>query len=96
MLGFEPKLSDSQSKNLGNILQEITENFGLHRSNVQCKQHMYILLYFTIVFLSSYSKAKTVLGMLYEVVVATSAMICKKGFALHTGARAIPPTLLDT
>ena len=28
--------------------------------------------------------------------VATSAMICKKGFAPHTGARAIPPTLLDT
>ena len=25
-----------------------------------------------------------------------SAMICKKGFAPHTGARAIPPTLLDT
>ena len=32
----------------------------------------------------------------YEVVVATSAIICKKGFAPHTGARAIPPTLLDT
>ena len=32
----------------------------------------------------------------YEVVVATSAMTCKKGFAPHTGARAIPPTLLDT
>ena len=29
----------------------------------------------------------------YEVVVATSAMTCKKGFAPHTGARAIPPTL---
>ena len=26
----------------------------------------------------------------YEVVVATSAIICKKGFAPHTGARAIP------
>ena len=32
----------------------------------------------------------------YEVVVATSAMVCKKGFAPHTGARAIPPILLDT
>ena len=28
--------------------------------------------------------------------VATSAIICKKGFAPHTVARAIPPTLLDT
>ena len=67
MLGFEPKLSDSQSKNLGNILQEATENFGLHSSNVQCKRHMYILLKYytiTIVFLSSYNKAKTVFGML--------------------------------
>ena len=34
--------------------------------------------------------------LLCEVVVATSAMICKKGFAPHTGACAIPPTLLDT
>ena len=32
----------------------------------------------------------------FKVVVATSAIICKKGFAPHTGARAIPPTLLDT
>ena len=28
----------------------------------------------------------------YEIVVATSPLICKKGFAPHTGARAIPPT----
>ena len=30
--------------------------------------------------------------LFYEVVVATSAIICKKGFAPHTGARAIPPS----
>ena len=40
--------------------------------------------------------AKSVPSYYYEVVVATSAIICKKGFAPHTGARAIPPTLLDT
>ena len=32
----------------------------------------------------------------FKVVVANSGMICKKGFAPHTGACAIPPTLLDT
>ena len=46
----------------------------------------------------SFTKSVLFFGgiMEYEVVVATSAMICKKGFAPHTGARAIPPTLLDT
>ena len=28
----------------------------------------------------------------YEIVVATSVMMCKNGFASHTGACAIPPT----
>ena len=66
MLGLEPKLSDSQSKNLGNILQVTTENFGLQRSNVQCKRHnyyvhtMYVLLYSFL----PINKAKNSLGML--------------------------------